>query len=65
MSKDGTREVVTFTAYEVGRFTSPGKVRFHGSVYYYSPTSTSRNAIPFPLSNHYYDLMPFRYVLFA
>ena len=43
MSKGGTGEVVTFTAYGVGRFTSPGKVRFHGSVYY-STTSTGKLA---------------------
>jgi hypothetical protein len=30
MSK-GPGPEVTFTAYGVGRFTSPGKVRFHGS----------------------------------
>jgi hypothetical protein len=34
MSKDGLGEVVTFTAYGIGRFTSPGRTRFHGSVYY-------------------------------
>ena len=43
MSKDGTGEVVTFTAYGVGRFTSPGKIRFHGSVYYRT-TSTGKLA---------------------
>lgn len=43
MSKDGTGEVVTFTAYGVGRFTSPGKIRFHGSVYYRA-TSTGKLA---------------------
>ena len=34
MSKDVSGEVVTFTAYAVGRFTSLGRARFHGSVYY-------------------------------
>lgn len=43
MSKDGTGEVVTFTAYGVGGFTSPGKIRFHGSVYYRT-TSTGKLA---------------------
>jgi len=65
MSKDGTEEVVTFYCLWSWKIYFPGKVRFHGSVYYSTTSTTSRNAIPFPLSNHYYDLMPFRYVLFA
>ena len=32
-AKDG-QGMATFTAQAIGRFTSPGKVRFHGSVFY-------------------------------
>jgi len=43
MSKDVSGEVVTFTAYAGGRFTSLGRARFHGSVYYRT-TSTGKLA---------------------
>ena len=32
-AKDG-QGMATYTAQAIGRFTSPGKVRFHGSVFY-------------------------------
>jgi hypothetical protein len=32
-TKDG-QEMATYTVQGIGRFTSPGKIRFHGSVFY-------------------------------
>src|SRR5215211_4927016 len=38
-TKDG-QGMVTYTVQGIGRFTSPGKIRFHGSVFYRTtPTS--------------------------
>jgi|SRR5215207_1773038 len=44
-AKDG-QGMATYTAQAIGRFTSPGKVRFHGSVFYRT-TSTSGGKISF------------------
>ena len=42
MSKDG-QEIATWTGQGIGRFTSPGKIRFTGSLFY-STSSTGRLA---------------------
>ena len=38
MSKDG-QEMATWTGQGVGRFTSPGKIRFVGSVFYHTASA--------------------------
>jgi hypothetical protein len=41
---NGIPKIETFTAYGIGRFTSPGKIRFYGSVYY---RTTSNGKVAF------------------